>query len=410
MPFRQRPRPRTSEAGLDSANMAHSGRVAVGEVDRTILAGIAAVSAALLMTELALTRIFSVTMYYHFAFLAISIALFGLSASGVLVYVLRRRLAAIGTRDLLAGRCAPPRAWRRSPPSPASSASASASTTRRDNLALMLAIYGLAALPFFTGGAVISRRVRAADGTHQRAVRRGPARRRRRLPGADSRCSTSSARPACVLIAAALSMAAAVGVRARPPGGGASSRSAWRSWPRQPRLSSPARPVRRRRHQRARGRSRALQQVELVLAGRGLRPRAWRLVAQPDVHRLARRLAVHGHRFGGVDADRQRARVVRRMPRTCATSSPRWPIALAERPAGFTALVIGPGGGRDLLSALVFGATRVDGVEINPIIARDVMLQPVPRLLGQHLHRPARRDPRRRRPQLRPAERRIATT
>ena len=37
------------------------------------------------------------------------------------------------------------------------------------------------------------------------------------------------------------------------------------------------------------------------------------------------------------------------------------------------ALVIGPGGGRDLLSALVFGAAHVDGVEINPIIANDVM-------------------------------------
>jgi hypothetical protein len=41
--------------------------------------------------------------------------------------------------------------------------------------------------------------------------------------------------------------------------------------------------------------------------------------------------------------------------------------------AGFSALVIGPGGGRDLVSALVFGARKVDGVEINPIIARDVM-------------------------------------
>jgi hypothetical protein len=47
---------------------------------------------------------------------------------------------------------------------------------------------------------------------------------------------------------------------------------------------------------------------------------------------------------------------------------------LVEGRAGFNALVIGPGGGRDLLSALVFGAARVDGVEINPIIARDVML------------------------------------
>jgi hypothetical protein len=40
---------------------------------------------------------------------------------------------------------------------------------------------------------------------------------------------------------------------------------------------------------------------------------------------------------------------------------------------GFTALIIGPGGGRDLVSALVFGARHVDGVEINPIIADDVM-------------------------------------
>src|SRR5207249_386118 len=39
----------------------------------------------------------------------------------------------------------------------------------------------------------------------------------------------------------------------------------------------------------------------------------------------------------------------------------------------FTALVIGPGGGRDLVTALVFGVERVDGVEINPIIANDVM-------------------------------------
>jgi hypothetical protein len=37
-------------------------------------------------------------------------------------------------------------------------------------------------------------------------------------------------------------------------------------------------------------------------------------------------------------------------------------------------LIIGPGGGRDLLTALVFGANRVDGVEVNPIIANDVML------------------------------------
>src|SRR5512140_940819 len=66
------------------------------------LAGIALVSATLLMTELALTRIFSVIMYYHFAFLAISIALFGLSASGVFAYIIRARLDRYRTATLLA--------------------------------------------------------------------------------------------------------------------------------------------------------------------------------------------------------------------------------------------------------------------------------------------------------------------
>ena len=126
-----------------------------GYADRAATAGVAAVSAALLMTELALTRIFSVTMYYHFAFLAISIALFGLSASGVAVYLLRRRLAAIDTGVLLAV-VATAHAF--------STFTALACLVRirvglnysAENLELMLAIYTLAALPFFTGGGVMS--------------------------------------------------------------------------------------------------------------------------------------------------------------------------------------------------------------------------------------------------------------
>lgn len=42
---------------------------------------------AALLLELTLTRIFSVVFYYHFAFLAISVALFGLGAGGVFSYV-----------------------------------------------------------------------------------------------------------------------------------------------------------------------------------------------------------------------------------------------------------------------------------------------------------------------------------
>ncbi len=47
----------------------------------------AATSLATLLLELALTRVFSVVYFYHFAFLAISIALFGLGAGGVFSYV-----------------------------------------------------------------------------------------------------------------------------------------------------------------------------------------------------------------------------------------------------------------------------------------------------------------------------------
>ncbi|MGO4881239.1 MAG: hypothetical protein ACLP59_10495 [Bryobacteraceae bacterium] len=49
--------------------------------------GVALTTLATLLLELSLTRIFSVVFYYHFAFLAISIALFGLGVGGVFSYV-----------------------------------------------------------------------------------------------------------------------------------------------------------------------------------------------------------------------------------------------------------------------------------------------------------------------------------
>src|SRR4026209_764521 len=48
---------------------------------------------SLLQLELFLTRIFSVTMWYHFAFMAISLAMFGLAAGAVLIEVMKKREA-----------------------------------------------------------------------------------------------------------------------------------------------------------------------------------------------------------------------------------------------------------------------------------------------------------------------------
>lgn len=50
---------------------------------------------SLLLTELLFTRIFSVVLSYHFAFMAISVALLGLGIAGVLIYLLRGRLSGL---------------------------------------------------------------------------------------------------------------------------------------------------------------------------------------------------------------------------------------------------------------------------------------------------------------------------
>src|SRR5438309_10437266 len=72
---------------------------------RTLLLGIGASSFAALLLELALTRLFSVVLFYHFAFLAISIALLGLGAGGVFAYLFKTVLAGISTRKLAAYLC-----------------------------------------------------------------------------------------------------------------------------------------------------------------------------------------------------------------------------------------------------------------------------------------------------------------
>jgi len=56
--------------------------------------GLGLVSAAVLLLELTLTRVFSVSLWYHFAFMVVSIALLGVGASGSFVTIARDRLRA----------------------------------------------------------------------------------------------------------------------------------------------------------------------------------------------------------------------------------------------------------------------------------------------------------------------------
>ena len=105
-------------------------------------------STATLLFELSLTRIFSVVLYYHFAFLAISIALFGLGAGGVFSYVVAGwrgniflklgRLSAANSVLVIVALAAI--VWR----------------TEQLTYTRLATIYFAAALPFFLSGTILS--------------------------------------------------------------------------------------------------------------------------------------------------------------------------------------------------------------------------------------------------------------
>jgi Spermine/spermidine synthase domain len=362
-------------------------------VRRDVIA-VALVSATLLMIELALTRIFSVVMYYHFAFLAISIALFGLSASGVFAYVARRWLDRYPTGPLLARQAAIYAACTIAALFVLVRLRVGLNYSVR-NLEVMLLIYGLAALPFFTGGLVITLAI-------SRLVSRINVVYAADLTGAAAGCLAliplldRFGAPGVVLSAATLALIAAVlfapsALRLRYAGGGAAvmvaliagqlsglvtfdvtdakghvgDRTIFSKWNSFSRIG-----VYERTH----------DDWSLSFKYKGALPDTRYmdidsaastpiLHVEPDLGNvqylryeltaLAYHLKEQNLSTGTLESD--------------GSGSDQAPPASSPEPAGFSALVIGPGGGRDLVSALVFGARHVDGVEINPIIANDVM-------------------------------------
>jgi spermidine synthase len=103
---------------------------------------------ATLMLELSLTRIFSVVFFYHFAFLAISLALFGLGAGGIFSYVLASRwgnlytkLGVLGLTDAV---CVVGSLW------------FILSRSGDPGYATLALVYVASALPFFFSGAIVS--------------------------------------------------------------------------------------------------------------------------------------------------------------------------------------------------------------------------------------------------------------
>src|SRR5262245_30902770 len=343
-------------------------------ISRRTLCGVALVSASLLMTELSLTRIFSVTMFYHFAFMAISIALFGLSASGVYVFLMRDRWRGTPTERLLVAHAFA---------FAIATAFALAVLVRMrvglnyspGNIALMCALYLISALPFFTGGATItlaiSRRsadinaVYAADllGASAGCLLLMPALNVLGAPGAivaaailaalGGVCLSGPAVPPRWLAALGVTAAVIAGVA----GAGGFDVSTTKGHERHAVLFS---------------KWNSFSRIGVYDQPYG----AWSLSNRytgplPDT-RLMDIDSAAGTQILRFDGDLQSVAYLQYELTALAYRLFGAPGS-DDTPGGFPALVIGTGGGRDLLSALVFGAARVDGVEINPIIVNDVM-------------------------------------
>ncbi len=325
--------------------------------DRTLLAGLGLTSFAALLLELSLTRLFSVVLFYHFAFLAISIALLGLGAGGVFAYLLKKRFARTETRTLAARLCIDNSVLVFVVLEVVLHVPVFLNVTGRNFLHLT-ALYVAAALPFFLTGVQFS------------IIFARETRRISRLYGAD----LAGGALACLavvpllnwlggpntILAAAVAMAAAAMV--------------WAD-------SSTVRKV-------AGGFALAFvvliaanhsgRLIDVIYAKGVLRDPAWVEFARWNA--LSR-----------VEVDRQGPAKTIVIDADASTSimncdpahwhGSQWerylmsaPPALANvlRPRGEFA-IIGPGGGVDVLRAVANGSPNVTGIEINPIIANTIM-------------------------------------
>jgi spermidine synthase len=325
--------------------------------ETTVLTGLALASFGALLLELALTRLFSVVLFYHFAFLAISIALLGLGAGAVFAYLLKRRLAAWDTRTLASRLCmtnpvvvlvmleivlhvpvALQVSW--------------------GNFGRLTAIYLAAAVPFFVNGFLFA------------VVFARETRRITRLYGADL-CGGSLACLAVVpllnwlggpnvVLSAAIAMAVAAAI--------------WAG----------SRKIRRNASVLAIalvaliGANYSGRLIDVVYAKGMFRDPAWvefarwNALSRVEVDRQGQAKVVV------IDADASTYIMNADLSHWQGTE---WehnlmsaPPALANvlRPHGDFA-IIGPGGGVDVLRAVANGSASVTGIEINPIIATTIM-------------------------------------
>jgi hypothetical protein len=318
-------------------------------------AAVFVMSLSSLLLELALTRLFSVILFYHFAFLAISIALLGLGAGGVFAYLTKEWLARWSTRRIGATVSLLSAAVVVAALVIVLRMSVSLELSLR-NFIKISEIYLLCAVPFFGTGLMFS--VAFARETWRIGTLYGAD-----LVGGAAACLTIVpvlnfiGGPNAVLAAALLmSVAAVIWAEGR---------------------------VRRRAILAVIG---VLALITLNYSGKlidikyvkGNRQsptefRRWNAISRVEVDNIP-----GGAKVIAIDADANTYMVSQDPKDWDSGNQPSWlkssPPAMvnALRPRGDYA-IIGPGGGMDVLRAVASGSPSVTGIEINPLIADTLM-------------------------------------
>ena len=314
---------------------------------------VALTAASVLLLELSLTRLFSVIFYYHFAFLAISIAMFGLGAGGVASYWVRaapgRLFAKLGWICTLNSVLVLAALWIVLRPD---------TETTSGRLAT---VYFATALPFIASGAVLCLAVSASVERISRVYFFD-------LAGASAGCLLlvplldSLGGPNTLVAVAVLFALASAGWSAM-----ASSRSGIVFGLLVAAAAGAF--LQYNRHHR----------VLDVTVAKGAELRDEIFVRWNSFSRIAvRREPGWGGPAIFIDADANTSIATEDVTTFPPERRRAWvrqwisSVPYVVRPGGKT-LIIGPGGGLDVTHALASGSRDVTGVEINPIIVNDIM-------------------------------------
>jgi hypothetical protein len=318
--------------------------------------GIFLITMSVLMLELGLTRLFSATMYYHFAFLAISLALFGSGASGVFVYILQRRLArertgmwlsvfsvlfAFGTLFALYAVLSNPLTFETGP----------------ENYYRLARIYGATALPFFFAGCAITLAItRLAEDISRLYLFD--------LAGAAAGCLllipvlNSIGAINTVLLVAAIAALSAVLFSLGVSGSRAQTAFALTIFVFLAGLVI------------YNSRNNAID----VRMSKGFEENRILFSKWNSFSRITVEGDLTGHVEIKIDADAATGIVYNAADLAMHQNQKQYIASLAYNlKKDAKTLIIGPGGGYDVTTALVYGSPSITAVEVNPIIARDVM-------------------------------------